>query len=88
MPTPPDLSREAIRACLNLHYGLHVILVEFLPLGADAGSAVFRIHPRNATTAFLKLRSGNFEPLATAVPDFLHYEKGITAVMAPLPTLE
>ena len=88
MLTPPDLSHEAIHAFLNHHYGLHVHRVEFLPLGADADSAVFRVDARNATTSFLKLRSGHFEPLATVVPDFLHHKKGIAAVMGPLPTLE
>ncbi|HEX7863665.1 MAG TPA: aminoglycoside phosphotransferase family protein [Variovorax sp.] len=87
MLTPPDLPREAIAQCLADAYGLRATRIEFLPLGADVNSAVFRIDASDGTAYFLKLRRVDFDKLAVAVPAFLHHEKGIEAVMAPLPTM-
>lgn len=88
MLTPPDLSHEAIARCLADTYKLHIARLEFLPLGADIDSAVFHVHANDATPYFLKLRRGNFDKAVVAVPAFLHREKGIEPVMAPLPTTD
>ncbi|RQO42110.1 aminoglycoside phosphotransferase [Variovorax sp. KBW07] len=86
MLTPPSLSQEAIAQCLADEYGLHAIYAEFLPLGADVNSAVFRVHAPNGSTYFLKLRRGDFTPTAVFIPLFLHHEQSIDAVMTALPT--
>ncbi|MET3182073.1 UNVERIFIED_ORG: spectinomycin phosphotransferase [Variovorax guangxiensis] len=86
MLTPPDLPREAIAQCLADAYGLRDIRIEFLPLGADVNSAVFRVDASDGTAYFLKLRRGDFDKPVVTVPAFLHHDKGIEAVMAPLPT--
>lgn len=86
MLTPPDLSQDAIAQCLADEYGLHAIHAEFLPLGADVNSAVFRVHANNGSTYFLKLRRGDFTPTAVFIPLFLHHEQSIDAVMTALPT--
>ncbi|MET3493589.1 phosphotransferase enzyme family protein [Variovorax boronicumulans] len=88
MLTPPDITHDAIQACLAETYGLQATRIEFLPLGADVHSAVFRVQANDGTAYFLKLRSGDFEKSAVAVPAFLHRDKGIAAVMAPLPTTD
>ena len=38
----PDLQDEKIIACLQDEYGLLVVQVAFLPLGADRDTAVYR----------------------------------------------
>jgi hypothetical protein len=38
----PDLQDERIFACLQDEYGLLVVQVAFLPLGADRDTAVYR----------------------------------------------
>jgi spectinomycin phosphotransferase len=86
MLTPPDLSRETVAQYLADAYGLHDARIEFLPLGADVNSAVFRINASDGAAYFLKLRRGDFDQPVVAVPAFLHHDKGIEAVMAPLPT--
>ncbi|SOD27460.1 spectinomycin phosphotransferase [Variovorax sp. YR752] len=86
MLTPPDLSRETIAQYLADAYGLHDARIEFLPLGADVNSAVFRINASDGAAYFLKLRRGDFDQPVVAVPASLHHDKGIEAVMAPLPT--
>lgn len=88
MLTPPDLAPESIQQCLSDAYGLHTTRAEFLPLGADVNSAVFRIDAGGGATYFLKLRRDDFKQSVVAIPAFLHHEKGIDAVMAPLPTTD
>ncbi|WP_432725876.1 phosphotransferase enzyme family protein [Variovorax sp. W6] len=86
MLTPPDLPHDAIAQCLGNSYALHDVRAEFLPLGADVNSAVFRIQAGDGATYFLKLRRGGFDQTVVTVPAFLCHEKNIEAVMAPLPT--
>ncbi|WP_445287251.1 phosphotransferase enzyme family protein [Variovorax atrisoli] len=85
MLTPPDLPQEAITQLLAGAYGLHDIRAEFLPLGAEANSAAFRIDANDGAAYFLKLHRNGLDQSVVAVPAFLHHEKGIEAVMAPLP---
>ena len=38
----PDFEDEKIIACLQAEYGLRIVQVAFLPLGADLSTAVYR----------------------------------------------
>ncbi len=86
MLTPPDLSADAITACLSDNYRLRVLQVTFLPIGADVNSAVYRIEAEDCTPYFLKVRRDDFAEVAVAVPAFLRAQ-GIQQVMVPLPTV-
>jgi len=88
MLTPPDIATTTLEAVLAETHGLHATRIEFLPLGADVHSAVFRVQASDGAAYFLKLRSGDADRAAVAVPAFLHHDKGIDAVMAPLPTTD
>lgn len=85
MLTPPALSTDTIIACVRDIYGLHIGRVAFLPIGADVNTAVYRVDAEDGTPYFLKLRGGNFDGVAVAVPAFLHAQ-GIRQVMAPIAT--
>lgn len=85
MLTPPDLAHDRIITCLREHFGLRAAQATFLPLGADVNSAVYRVTAEDATPYFLKLRRGNFNQMAVAVPAWLHAQ-GIRRVLAPLAT--
>lgn len=85
MLTKPDISDDDIIACMHDSFGLPVSQVSFLPLGADVNSAVYRLIVEDDTAYFLKLRGGNFDDVAVAIPAFLQAH-GIRAVMAPIPT--
>lgn len=85
MLTPPALSTEAIIAAVGESYGLCVREVTFLPIGADVNAAVYRLMAEDGTAYFLKLKRGDFDEAAVAIPAFLH-ARGIQEVMAPLPT--
>jgi spectinomycin phosphotransferase len=79
----PDLEETKIGACLQDEYGLPVIQVAFLPLGADQNTAVYRVVAEDATPYFVKLRRGDLNRIAVALPRAL-CDQGITQVIAPL----
>lgn len=80
----PDISDDTISACLHDTYGVRIARVAFLPLGW-VNNAMYRVTADNGTPYFLKLRRGNFNEIAVAVPAFLHVQ-GIRQVMAPVAT--
>jgi len=66
----PDIPEELIISRLQDEYGLHVSQLTFLPLGADQGTAVYRVVMDDGTAYFLKLRK-NFDEITVTVPLFL-----------------
>ena len=81
----PDLPDERIIACLQDAYGVCVVQIAFLPLGADLNTAVYRVVDDDDTPYFLKLRSGIFDETSVALPKFL-CDQGIAQIIAPLAT--
>src|SRR3990172_9193385 len=81
----PDLHDEKIIACLQDEYGLPVVQVAFLPLGADLNTAVYRAVADDETPYFVKLRWGVFDEITVALPRFLSGQ-GIAQIIAPLTT--
>lgn len=81
----PEIPDSAIAACMHTNYGLQVTGVDFLPLGADASTAVYHLTTRGAGDYFLKLRRGAFEKASVLLPHFLH-QQGIEQIVPPLPT--
>lgn len=79
----PDLQGETIAACVQKAYGLNAAVIEFLPLGADRNTAVYRAVTHDGTAYFVKLRSGIFDEMTIVIPR-LFYERGIQQVIAPL----
>ncbi len=84
MLTKPNISDELIISRLQEEYNLRVTELTFLPLGADEGSAVYRIITADGTAYFLKLRKG-FNEIAVTVPLFLK-SQGIKEIIAPFET--
>jgi spectinomycin phosphotransferase len=80
----PDVDDTAVVACLRDHYGVVPTHLTFLPLGADAGTAVYRAVAADGTAYFVKLRRV-FDAAAVAIPHFLR-SQGVDAVMAPMTT--
>ena len=77
------LADGAIAAALAAHYGLTVEALDFLPLGNDARSRVYRVAAGG--DYFLKLRRGAPSAGALGVPHYLR-ACGIRAAVAPIPT--
>jgi spectinomycin phosphotransferase len=81
----PDLRDEKIIAYLQEAYGLRVVRVVFLPLGADRHTAVYRVIADNETPYFLKLRSGVFDETSVTLPKFLS-DQGVKPIIPALTT--
>ena len=81
----PVLPDERIIACLRADYGLSVVGLDFLPLGADANTAVYRAVTEDGAPYFVKLRSGAFDASSVAVPKYLS-DRGIRPIIAPQAT--
>ncbi|HKF94629.1 MAG TPA: aminoglycoside phosphotransferase family protein, partial [Gammaproteobacteria bacterium] len=81
----PDLPDEQLTGCLRHHYGLQILQVEFLPLGNDMNTAVYRVVDSAAQPYFLKLRSGDFDEITVAIPHLLS-QQGMAQVIAPILT--
>jgi hypothetical protein len=71
MLTKPAISDDTIIACLHKSFGLHIAHVTFLPIGW-VSNAVYRVGAEDGKSYFLKLRRGDFNERAVAVPAFLH----------------
>jgi spectinomycin phosphotransferase len=82
--TKPGIDDASIAACLEREYGLAPVALDFLPLGADAGTAVYRAVSADGEAYFCKLRLGVFEEIALTLPRFLS-EQGVTQIIPPLP---
>lgn len=83
MLEPPDVPAEMLIVCLRDNYALHVKQIEFLPIGNDVNTAVYRVVADDATTYFLKLRRGTFPAATATIPRFLH-DEGINQIIAPI----
>ena len=81
----PELEDERIFNCLKNEYGLRVEKVDFLPLGADQNTAVYRAITDDKTVYFVKLRSGEFNEATVFVPKYLS-SLGIRQIIPPLAT--
>jgi spectinomycin phosphotransferase len=81
----PDISIKSLASCLQADYEVRVRTVEFLPLGADVHTAVYKVVADDSANYFLKLRQGAFAPLTLSFPKWLS-EGGIQQIIAPLET--
>jgi len=80
----PEVPDELIIRRLHEEYNLRVAELTFLPLGADMGTAVYRVITDDGTAYFLKLRKG-FDEISVTVPLFLK-SQGIKEIIAPFET--
>jgi spectinomycin phosphotransferase len=78
----PDIPDELIISFLEKEYNLRTAELTFLPLGADMGTAVYRVSAARGETYFLKLRKG-FEEIIVTVPLLLK-SLGIQEIIAPI----
>jgi spectinomycin phosphotransferase len=83
----PTIQEPSIEECLKEQYGLEKSTVEFLPIGNDVNSAVYRVLANDNTLLYLKLRRGDFNKASVIVPHLLR-ESGVKQVIAPLLTKE
>lgn len=81
----PNIANKTIISCLHGTFGLEIAQLNFLPIGADQHTAVYRAIDKNSTAYFIKLRSGHFEETTITVPKYL-YDEGMKYVVPPIAT--
>ncbi len=84
MLEPPPLPYESVVSCLLSDFGVQASGLNFLPLGADPHTAVYRATAADGSEYFVKLRSGNFFAASVIIPKALQ-DSGIRQVIAPIP---
>jgi len=82
----PAIPEEKISDCLREEYGLQANRIDFLPLGADLNTAVYKVLVKEGKPFFLKLRRGSFNQIAVELPKTLG-EQGISEIIVPLETI-
>jgi spectinomycin phosphotransferase len=81
----PDIEDKDIINCLLTEFGLDVGDLDFLPLGADLNTAVYRAKSDQDLAYFVKLRYGNINKASLAIPNFLN-EQGNKHIISSLMT--
>jgi spectinomycin phosphotransferase len=81
----PPIEGNVILARLREEYELEASQIDFLALGADVNTAVYRVTVPERGEYFLKLRSGPFKETSVIVPRFLN-GLGIKMILAPIGT--
>jgi len=86
MHEPPQLTASVIKQTLLTHYGLSVQTLNFLPIGNDSATFVYRAFAADDKSYFLKIRSRRgFKASSVLIPSFL-FDQGLAHMLRPLPT--
>lgn len=81
----PAIEDVSILAALRGNYNLAIEQIEFLPLGADPNTAVYRATATDGAAYFVKLRTGPFDEITALLPAYLAAQ-GIREIIPPLAT--
>ena len=81
----PNLQDKSIISSLLEDYGLSVVRLVFLPVGADRNTAAYRAVSEDGIQYFVKLRRGDFGGTTVALTRFLS-DQGVVHIIAPLAT--
>jgi spectinomycin phosphotransferase len=85
MLEPPDLAHETILAALSAHFGIVATVLEFIPRGEDSSAWVYRAETADGSAYLLKVRRGQLNEAALAIPRYLQGQ-GLEHIVAPLPS--
>lgn len=84
MKSPP--SEQRIMECLNTYYGVKVIALTFLPLGADMDASIYKAETQEQHSYFIKLKRGHHPDISIAIMELLQHAK-IQQIIPPLKTI-
>ena len=82
----PNLDEVEIIKAIVDNYGINILQIEFLPIGADLNTSAYRATSADERQYFIKLRSGPFEELSVALPKYISGQ-GIRQIIPPLEAL-
>jgi len=82
----PDIQDERIVTCLQTEFGLGVTQIQFLPLGYDLDTAVYRAAAQDGSLYFVKLRRGKLDGASIEIPRYL-FSLGLKQAIPPYESL-
>lgn len=80
------ISDQSIMSCLNIHYGIEVANLIFLPLGADINASVYKAEAYDKRVYFVKLKHGYNQDVGVAVAKLLD-DSGLRQIISPIKTI-
>lgn len=82
----PNISDDLIITSIQREYGMQIVQITFLPLGADVRAAVYQAETKDGIPYFVKLKQSPFEDVSLILTKYL-YDRGIRHILASLPTI-
>lgn len=84
MTEKQSFSEQRIIDCLKTDYGISVIAMTLLPVGADMNASVYKVEAHNRSSYFVKVRRG-FNDISAIIIELLH-SVGIERIILPIKT--
>ncbi|MES2218284.1 MAG: aminoglycoside phosphotransferase family protein [Pseudomonadota bacterium] len=82
MLVKPPLADQRIIDCLSNDYGMQIVTLNFLPLGADTNAWVFKAEANNEVAYFVKLKRGHHHAISVVIVELLQ-NAGIKQIIPP-----
>jgi spectinomycin phosphotransferase len=80
------LSNQRIIHCLHADYGIEVVTLTLLPLGADMNASVYKAQTQDQLSYFIKLKYHYSHSISLAITELLHHA-GIQQIIFPIKTI-
>ncbi len=80
-----SLSDQHIIDCLNTDYGIAVVKLKLLPLGADMNASVYKAQAHDGSSYFVKVKRGHNYDISVIIPTLLQ-DAGINQLIPPIKT--
>ncbi len=81
------LSEQYIIDCLRTNYGIEVVTLTFLPLGADMNASVYKVDAQDKSSYFVKLKLGHQHNVGIEIVELLD-NAGIQQIIPPVKTIQ
>ncbi|MBV8802180.1 MAG: phosphotransferase [Gammaproteobacteria bacterium] len=76
-------SHKKIISCLSTEYGIKVVKLIFLPIGADMNASVYKAETNDQSNYFIKLKRGHHHDISASIISLLH-STGIQHIIPPI----
>lgn len=80
------LPDQDIIACLSIHYGIEVVTLTLLLLGADLNTTVYKADAKDLSSYFVKIKQGYHHDISIAVVELLHHA-GLQQIIPPVKSI-
>lgn len=80
------LPDQIIIKCLNTNYGIAVVTLTFLPIGADTNASIYKAQTFDQTSYFIKLKLGHHHDIGVEIVKLLQWA-GIPQIIPHIKTI-